>query len=279
MVDVASLYRCERPRGAGVPVLVEVPHAGTTLTDEARASLIVDTETVHRDADTWVDRVWHDAPSRGATLLVATLSRYVVDLNREAHDIDEWSVRDVASSSHESPRGVIWRQSGDGRPALRAPLTRAHYNARIAHCYDPYHQRLAEELNAMHVRHKHALLIAAHSMPSTGKATRGGGIVRRADVVPGSRGRSTAAREVLDTIEAHFRAAGLSVRHDDPYRGGATTARWGRPHEGLHAVQIEFNRALYMNERTLALRPDGIAWLAGLSVSLIPKLAATLAAM
>jgi N-formylglutamate amidohydrolase len=93
-------------------------------------------------------------------------------------------------------------------------------------------------------------------------------------VVPGTRGKTTAARAVIDAVEQHFRAAGLSVRHDDPYRGGATTARWGRPHEGFHAVQVELNRALYMDEDDGDPRPERFDWLADVCAGLVDRLAA-----
>jgi N-formylglutamate amidohydrolase len=81
---------------------------------------------------------------------------------------------------------------------------------------------------------------------------------------------------VIDAVEQHFRAAGLSVRHDEPYRGGATTARWGRPHEGLHAVQVELNRGLYMDESSGDPKPEAFHWLAGVCEALIDRLAGRL---
>lgn len=252
-------------------MLVEVPHAGTTLTPEARALLTVGDEAVLRDADAWVDVLYRDAPKHGATLLVAELSRYVVDLNREEDDVDAWTVAGMKTSSGEHPRGVVWRETGDGTAALRRPLTREEFEARLERHYRPYHRTLAEELTRLRDTHGHVVLLAAHSMPSTGRTAQGAWS-RRADVVPGTRGKSTAARAIIDVVEQHFRAAGLSVRHDDPYRGGATTARWGRPDEGFHAVQIELNRALYMNESSGVPKPEGLEWLAGVCASLVGKL-------
>ena len=87
------------------------------------------------------------------------------------------------------------------------------------------------------------VILAAHSMPSAGRRVFGGRAVRRADVVPGTRGRSTADGRIIDLVDAHFRSAGLSVKHDDPYRGGWSPSHYGPPREGWHAVQIELNRA------------------------------------
>ncbi len=263
------MYRLLRPRAKAIPVVVEVPHASVALPDEVRPTLAVGADAIRRDADSYVDELYRDAPARGAALLTACVSRYVVDLNRDEGDVDAWAVRDARAQGGEYPRGVIWRETGDGRAALREPLARDAFEARLARYYRPYHRALGDELTALRARHPHVLLVAAHSMPSTSP---GRARARRADVVPGTRGRSTADRALIDAVDAHFRAAGLSVRHDDPYRGGATTARWGRPREGFHAIQVELNRALYMDERSGEPKPDGVAWLTALCASLVERL-------
>lgn len=272
MSDAVEVFRLERPPGRETAVLVEVPHAGLGLPDDVRATLSVDAGALRRDADLYVDRLFRDASTVGATVLAANLSRYVVDLNRHHDDIDEWSVRGVRGRGGEFPRGVIWRETGDGRPALRSPLTREAWEARIARYYDPYHQALGDEVRALRTRHRHVLVLSAHSMPGWGRGPRGEPRVRRADVVPGTRGKTTADRALIDAVEQHFRAAGLSVRHDDPYRGGATTGRWGRPREGLHAIQIEVNRGLYLHEHTGDPKPEGMAFLTGLCGQLVERL-------
>lgn len=265
-------FRLIAPSAREVPILVEVPHAGTEVPDDARAEMRVDARDVLRDADAWVDAIWTDAPARGATSLVASVSRYVVDLNRDEDDVDARTV-EGATRRDAQPRGVVWRETGDGRPLLSAPLARDAFARRLARYYTPYHAALASTLRALHARHGRALLIAAHSMPS---ASRLGAGARRAAVVPGTRGRTTAHAELIDAVAAHYSAAGLSVRHDDPYRGGATTARWGRPERGYHAIQIELNRALYMDEAAITPRDEQLRWLRGVCADLIPRLAALL---
>lgn len=256
-------------------MVVEVPHAGLGLPGEVRALLLAGADDLRRDADAWVDALYRGAPARGATLLAAELSRYVVDLNRDESDVDEWTVAALPSDGFEHPRGVVWRETGEGRAALRRPLTRAEFEERLARYHRPYHRALADEVARLRRGHRDVVIVAAHSMPSVGRGQRGEGL-RRADVVPGTRGKSTAARAVIDAVEQHFRAAGLSVRHDEPYRGGATTARWGRPHEGLHAVQVELNRGLYMDESSGDPKPEAFHWLAGVCEALIDRLAGLL---
>jgi N-formylglutamate amidohydrolase len=109
-------------------------------------------------------------------------------------------------------------------------------------------------------------------MPSTGRRALTGREVRRADVVPGTRGRTTADARIIDLIDLHFREAGLSVKHDDPYRGGWTTSTYGAPRRGQHAVQIELNRALYVDEQTSEIKRQEFARLQTVLAELVDKL-------
>ncbi len=270
---LGSVFRVQQPRSGGAPVVVEIPHAGTVLPDETAGVTCADLATRERDADRYVDELYANAASHGATVIVAELSRYVVDLNREVDAIDDRTVEGVAAHGAPFPRGVIWRETSDGRAALVRRLTRAEYAARIEGYYRPYHQALGETLARIHARYGYVVLVSGHSMPSSGKDVPGMRSVRRADVVPGTRGGSTAAPRWIHAVDMHFRAAGLRVVHDDPYRGGATTARWGRPTEGFHAIQVELNRSLYMDEHTGERRTDRFTWVASLCGSLVARLA------
>ncbi len=228
------------------PVIVEVPHAGLDVPREVRGQLLVSDRTLLRDSDLHVDRLYERAPAHGASLLVSRLSRYVIDLNRAPDDVDRQTVRDHPAPRPSQSRGVVWRLTTEGQPALREPITYAELNERLARYHAPYHAALAAEIERKKALFGVVVLLAGHSMPSTAR----GGRDRRADVVPGTRGRTSASGEVIDLVERHFRERGLSVVHDDPYRGGYATARYGSPEGGVHAVQIELNRALYADEVT-----------------------------
>ncbi len=237
---------------------------------------------IRADADSYVDELFADAHLFGASVLVAEHSRFVVDLNRTEADVDSLSVPSVAKNQcrhgHKTPcthapRGVIWRENNQGKSVLKAPLTREQYQHRIDTYYLPYHRALSERLQELREQFGYALLLCAHSMPSVGHGP-DGTLVHRADVVPGTRGHTTADKALISLVDQHFRAAGLSVRHDDPYRGGATTVRWGRPVDGFHAVQIELNRALYLDEATVERRPAALSSLALLCSRLVERCAA-----
>lgn len=258
--------------GRPAPLIVEVPHAGTDVPNDIAPTLAADPNDLLQDADLYVDELLSTAPAHGAVLLAARVSRYVVDLNRFEHDVDSGVVTDLPTARPNLPRGLIWRETTDGRSVLHRPLTPTELEARLQQYYRPYHQTLTEQIEALRARFGYVILLSGHSMPSVGRAGHGDAGRRRADVVPGTRGRTSAHANVIDTVDAHFRAAGLSVRHDDPYRGGATTARWGQPHENIHAIQVEINRGLYMDETNFQRKRDTFRWLTSLCDGLIARL-------
>lgn len=273
-------FRLVLPRGRPAPVLVEVPHAGLRIPETVAKEVDCDPRDVLRDADAYVDELFASSHESGATMLVTDVSRYIVDLNRDEDDVDELSVPELCDKPcrhgsmalcNHAPRGLIWRQGTEGKTILRAPLDLAAYERRMSAFYRPYHRALEQRANELRALFGYVIILSAHSMPAYGRGP-DGTRTRRADVVPGTRGQSTAHPSLITLLDGHFRTAGLSVRHDDPYRGGATTARWGRVREGFHAMQVELNRALYMDETSLHRRRDGMRWLSQLCSELVLRL-------
>ncbi|HSC89515.1 MAG TPA: N-formylglutamate amidohydrolase [Polyangiaceae bacterium] len=247
MVGAGEVYfSVENARSVETPVIVEVPHAGISLDPESMALCAAPVRSLGRDADLFVDRLFADAPDEGASLLVGKASRYLVDLNRAPDDLDSHTT--PGGKSTGSPHGVVWRRTTEGRPALAGPLPQSEVQRRLDLVYWPYHRALERLVAEKIQRFGFALLLCGHSMPSFGRLGE-----RRADVVPGTRGRTTAAATAIDALDQLARQHGFDVAHDTPYRGGYTTERYGRPEERLHAIQIELARRLYMDET--ALRP------------------------
>lgn len=246
------------PAGGGeaeTPVVVEVPHAGLSVCAPALAYLAAPARAIGRDADLYVDELYADAPARGATLLTAHASRYIVDLNRSEADVDAEAIEGVSASARAT-RGIVWRLTSDGARVLERPIPAAELERRLVTYYRPYHAALAQVLLRKRERFGFAILLAGHSMPSSGRAGHGDPRAVRADVVPGTRGRTSAAARFIDAVDAHARAGGYSVAHDDPYQGGFTTQHYGRPDLGVHVVQVELARRLYMDETTLTKTPS-----------------------
>ncbi len=267
-----SFVEITDPQTTPTPVLVEVPHSGLRVPAEVEPEIEATPLAVLRDSDIYVDQLYQGAPTNGATLLVSRISRYVVDLNRGPEEVDSAAVPRHPRARHIPARGVVWRARTDGTPLLRAPLTVEQFARRIELYYEPYHRQLRDVAARLHHQFGSVVVLAAHSMPSTGRRVFGGRYSRRADVVPGTRGRSTASGSIIDLIDTHFREAGLSVKHDDPYRGGWTTSSYGAPKRGQHAVQIELNRALYVDEQTCEIKRDDFVRLQRVLDQLVRKL-------
>ncbi|HEY6080121.1 MAG TPA: N-formylglutamate amidohydrolase [Polyangiaceae bacterium] len=258
-------------RGSEVPVIVEVPHAGLELDAQVLSTLTAPAQSIGRDADLYVDELYADAPDCGATLLTARMSRYVCDLNRSEHDVDRDTVQ--GATGRASPHGLIWRSTTESRAAIAVPLPRTELERRLQSYYRPYHDKLDELVRARLERHGFVILVSGHSMPSRGRDGHDDPGRERADVVPGTRQRSTAAATVIEAVEqvsARFR---LGVAHDDPYRGGHTTIRFGRPSAGIHAIQIELSRKLYMDELTLAKKPNEFRLIRSFCRAIVQELA------
>jgi N-formylglutamate amidohydrolase len=262
------------PTAPATPLIVEVPHAGTFVDEITRTTLAVDVDGIARDADLFVNELYALVPTVGATLISTPFSRYVVDLNRGETDLDEGTV-EGGPREPRATRGLVWRLTSDNRRAIKKPLTRAEVNRRLDEVYRPYHQALASLIEARRRTFGFAVVLAGHSMPGTGRAGHGDPARVRADVVPGTRGRTSAAAAFIDAVDSHARSAGFTVEHDMPYRGGFTTIHYGRPLENVHVVQVELARRLYMNENTLARSPGRFEALRSFCTDLAARLGRT----
>jgi len=242
------------PTGAETPVVVEIPHAGLDLPAPFLEPLTAPARAIGRDADLYVDALYADAPAEGATVLVCRTSRYAVDVNRAETDVDG-EVVEGARGDVALQHGLVWRTTSEGESALSRKLTRPELEERLELVWRPYHRMLASLVEQKRTRFGMAVVLAAHSMPSVERGgrekTREGPLRARADVVPGTRGRRSAAPSLIDALEEHAVARGWSVRHDDPYAGGFTTQHYGRPADGVHVLQVELARRLYLDEATL----------------------------
>lgn len=247
-------FSVEEPEGEETPVLVEVPHAGLQATAAELATLKAPASALARDADLYVDELYQDAPLEGATLLYSHVSRYICDLNRSPADLDALAAEGGAAIS--APHGLVWRSTTEGEAALFRPLSRELLEQRLNEIYRPYHATLVHLLERKLARFGYAILLCGHSMPSFSRPDAFGHRIQRADIVPGSRGRTSACEAIIEIPEQEAQAFGWRVLHDEPYRGGFSTSHYGRPDLKVHALQIELSRRLYMCEQTLLKKPN-----------------------
>jgi len=240
------------PSGAEAPVLFDSPHSGFDWPGDfhpaaPRAAIL----TTH---DAFVDELWADAPAAGATLLAATFPRAYIDANRAETDLDPavlaapWPTPLAPSDYSRRGMGLIRRLALPGVPMEAAPLTVAAVEHRLARYYRPYRAALRDALAGLHARHGIVYHIDCHSMKSRGTAMNTDHDQPRPDVVVSDRLGATAAPLVTSWLAARFRLAGYRVQINEPYRGGDLIATTGAPALGRHSVQIELNRALYLDE-------------------------------
>jgi len=247
--------RVLEPECQSVPLVVASPHSGTRYPAEFLAMARASLAQLRASEDTHMDAMMADAPKLGAPLLVALFPRVYVDVNREPWELDPAMfldpLPDFANTS--SPRvraglGTLPRVAGDGQAIYGRRLPLAEAERRLAAYYHPYHDTLARLLRDTRARFGHAVLLDCHSMPSS--VLEEERPWARPDVILGDRHGTACDPLVTDTAEAVLREMGLRVRRNRPYAGGHTTRLHGRPDVGTHALQIEVNRALYMDERT-----------------------------
>ena len=234
------------------PLIFASPHSGRDYSPEFLAQVVLDRRTIRSSEDAFVDRLFAEAPDLGAPLLAARAPRAFLDLNRAADELDPAVIEGIARAPH-NPRissglGVIPRVVAGGRAIYRGKLPQAEAEARLRRFWHPYHRALAALIEETRAAFGQAVLIDCHSMPHEAieAHTRPGHL--RPEVVLGDRYGATAGREVMDRVEAAFAAAGLRVGRNAPFAGAYVAQAYGRPSRGVHVVQVEIDRALYMDE-------------------------------
>lgn len=250
--DAYDLYR---PNARNTCVVFASPHSGRDYPAAFLNKTILDKHEVRSSEDAYVDNLFRAAPDFGAPFLTAKAPRAFLDLNRAPEELDPALIEGVRRISH-NPRvasglGVIPRVVSNGRAIYRGKLTLQEAHGRISNYWRPYHDILQSLLDESHATFGEAILIDCHSMPHEALENVGPPGAPRPDVVLGDRFGAAAAGSVMEQVEAAFAAAGLRVARNMPFAGAFITQQYGRPSRQQHAIQVEIDRALYMNERTL----------------------------
>jgi N-formylglutamate amidohydrolase len=244
------------PRGA---VVFNSPHSGSIYPRTFLASARLDLTTLRRSEDCFVDDLLIGLVSRGYPLMRAHFPRCFVDVNREPYELDPRmfdgrlpSFANTRSMRVAGGLGTVARVVGDAQEIYDQRIPVDDALRRIEILYKPYHRALRKLMTRTHRDFGTAVLVDCHSMPSTAgpKDER-----PRADIVIGDRYGTSCVGAVADTIEAMLRERGYVVSRNKPYAGGFITEHYGNPAVGLHAVQIEINRGLYMDERRFERSP------------------------
>lgn len=252
-------YTLQDPAQRTTSVVFASPHSGRDYPWSFLRRSMLDELAVRSSEDAFVDKLFSAAPSFGAPLIAATAPRAYVDLNRGADEMDPSVVEGVRTVTH-NPRvssglGVVPRVVSNGRAIYRGKITLAEARARIAEVWRPYHGQLQKLLDESKAQFGAAILIDCHSMPHEAIDSICAQGARRPEVVLGDRFGAACAPAIMDQVEAAFVSAGLRVARNAPFAGAYITQHYGRPSRGQHVIQVEIDRALYMDETTVEPKP------------------------
>ena len=257
---ITDTYSLRLPEKRTTAVVFASPHSGCDYTKTFRGQSVLGAPTIRTSEDAFIKDLYSAAPDAGAPLLAAVAPRAFIDLNRAKDELDP-ALIDGATAQRHNPRiasglGIIPRVVAGGKSIYRGKLSLQEAERRIGNWWRPYHDRLQRLLDESQYFFGQAILVDCHSMPHEAIAgiARSGG--HKADVVLGDRFGAAASPYVVDRIEAAFAAQGLTVARNAPFAGAFIAQHYGKPTRNQHVVQVEIDRALYMNETTIEPRPD-----------------------
>ena len=232
------------------PLLITIPHSGELIPVAANWLSKLSEPVLMRDVDRYVNDLY--APAL-ATLevpaIIATCHRYVIDLNRHNHEFDAQAVEGAPFPAGVHPKGLHWSVTTLGETLISEPMSMETHQELVLHHYDPFHEKVKSVAHDLKLKDD-VFHLDLHSMPSQGTAMHNdpGGV--RADVVISDFHGKSARVDFVELIKKAYTDAGFTISYNWPYFGGGITQMYGRPDEKHHTVQVELNRALYMDEVT-----------------------------
>ena len=262
-VAVNGVIDLRLPARQTAPLIFASPHSGTDYDPAFIASSRLDEKSLRRSEDSFVDEIFAGAPKSGAPLLCALYPRAYLDPNREPYELDPEMFSEplpnhvkTRSDRVRAGFGTIARMVASGAEIYAGKMSYAEAERRIDTLYRPYHRALEGLIQTTLQEFAAAFVLDCHSMPSVGGPTDRDRGTPRPDIVLGDRFGASCKPDVVETAERILRDLGFTVRRNEPYAGAFTTAHYGQPGKRIHALQIEVNRRLYMNEATVARSRD-----------------------
>ena len=251
--ELSPPFEIVEPAVWRAPIIFNSPHSGSVYPLDFLDVSRIDLPSLRRSEDSFMDELIGDLSQRGFPVVRVNFPRSYVDVNREPYELDPrmFTGRLPSFANTRSMRvagglGTIPRVVGDGQEIYRDRISVDDALSRIEALYKPYHRALRRLINKAHQSFGTVVLVDCHSMPSVGVSR---DEPRRPDVVIGDRYGTSCAALLADTVEEAMRGLGYSVGRNKPYAGGFITEHYGNPASGLHTVQLELNRAIYMDER------------------------------
>ncbi len=250
----AAPFAIVTPREGALPVVFDSPHSAIEYPPDFVPAATP--SAIRTTWDAYVDELFGDVPASGATLLAARFPRAYIDANRAVNDIDPellataWPGPVELSEHSRRGMGLIRRFALPGVPMYARRLSVAEVRARIDGCYAPYRRALADAIDRAHREHGFVWHFNCHSMKSRGNAMNRDRGTARPDFAIGDREGTTAVPAFTAWVAAFFEGLGYRVKINDPYRGADIVRAHGQPAQRRYSVQIEINRALYLDEAT-----------------------------
>lgn len=247
---VAAPYQLVRPATQRIPFIFASPHSGRLYPRAFLSQSRLTGANLRRSEDAYVEQLFASVVSLGAPLIAARFPRAYVDANRAPNELDPTMFigplalpADPTSARVCAGLGVIPKLVRDGAEIYRHRLESRDAEERLSRLHKPYQDTLQQLVLEARTKFNSAVLVDCHSMPSAAAAC---------DIVLGDRYGTAASHAVMRAAEAAFQRHGFSVARNVPYAGGYTTFKFGQPRRGVHALQIEISRALYLDEEQIA---------------------------
>jgi N-formylglutamate deformylase len=258
-MDETRPYELNEPAGAPARVVFSSPHSGCVYPPSFIRQARLGPLALRASEDAFVDQLVDSAPLHGAPLLKAVVPRAFVDLNRGAEELDPAVIEGVRATGL-NPRiaaglGVIPRIVAEGRAIYAGKISRAEAASRLARYHAPYHDALRGLMRRAQNLHGLAVLLDCHSMPRDALRSVPRIKGRRPEIVLGDRFGSSASQWLVSEAQAAFVEEGFTVTRNVPFAGGYITQRYGRPGQGWHAIQVEIDRGLYLDETLIEPLP------------------------
>lgn len=256
-MEIPGILRITETPGAQAPLVIDVPHAGRTYPTDFRYSCPY--ALLRQTEDAYVDELVFGAVQHGAVMLTALFPRALIDVNRALDDLDPAVVDGVWPEPLQPGErtlqglGLVRRLCRGGVPMYDTPLPLAEVDQRLRQFYDPYHRQLTRLLQRRQQAFGAVWLVNCHSMPARGVEERG--FARRHDFVLGDRDGASCEPWFIQQAASILRSQGYSVAINDPYKGKEILRRHGQPARGSQALQLEINRALYLDEEKVERLP------------------------
>ena len=271
----------ERPQQPTLPLVVSSPHSGRNYSKEFIASSVLTPLRLRSSEDSFVEEIFGNAPNLGASFIKALFPRVFVDVNREPFELDPTmfsgplpDYATIQNSRISAGLGTIARVVSNGEQVYTKKLDYSEIENRINYFYQPYHQALETLIEETKKKFGYCILLDCHSMPSGSTGPRGSSklkITRHVDIVLGDCHGTSCHPTIIGFAAEFLSDLGFTVRRNTPFAGGFITRNYGKPREGVHSLQIELNRGLYMDEYRIE-RLEGIVPLTNDMTNLVKEL-------